>query len=95
MVHGILGLTPFGTDSSLNLSSPFINMASENALDTNLFSLRLREPRELAFSCVDRGRFAGKITSVPLTHQTSPYDLTGRWQTKVDFLTVGSNPEFE
>ncbi|MCJ1235724.1 Vacuolar protease A [Varicellaria rhodocarpa] len=92
MVHGILGLTPFSTGSGLNLSPPFMNMASESALDANVFSLRLRVPRELAFGGVNRELFTGNITRVPLTHQTSTYGLSGRWQTKVNYLTVGSTP---
>lgn len=91
-IHGIVGLTPSSAGSVLNNPSPFMTMVSENVLDKNLFSMRLREPRELLFGAHDSELFTGDIVRLPLSNKTSQYGLTGRWQTEAKYLTLGSDP---
>ena len=87
-----MGLTPRCTGSGLKLPSPFMTMASQGLLDENIVSLRLREPCELTFGAVNHEHFMGNITRIPVTNYTSPYGLTGRWQTEVMYVAVGSTP---
>ncbi len=91
-IHGIMGLTPSSAGSGLDIPSPFMTMVSQGILDENVFSLRLREPRELMFGGVNHNLFAGNITRIPLTHQTSRYGLTGRWQAQANYIAIGSTP---
>jgi len=91
-IHGIVGLTPSSAGSVLNNSSPFMTMVSENVLDRNLFSMRLREPRELLFGAHDSDLFTGDIVQLPLSNKTSRYGLTARWQAEANYLTLGSDP---
>jgi len=92
IIHGWVGLTPSSAGSVLNNPSPFMTMVSENVLDQNLFSMRLREPRGLLFGAHDREMFTGNIVRIPLSNKTSQYALTGRWQAEVNYLTLGSDP---
>ena len=91
-IHGIMGLTPSSAGSSLKIPSLFMTMASQNLLDENIFSIRLREPRELAFGGVNHELFTGNITRIPVTDHTSPYGLTGRWQVDACYMAVGPIP---
>lgn len=91
-IHGIVGLTPSSAGSVLKNPSPFMTMVSENVLDKNIFSMRLREPREILFGAHDSGLFTGDIVQLPLSNRTSQYGLTGRWQTEAKYLTLGSDP---
>ena len=91
-IHGIMGLTPSSAGSSLKIPSLFMTMASQNLLDENIFSIRLREPRELAFGGVNHELFTGNITRIPVTDHTSPYGLTGRWQVDTGYMAVGPIP---
>lgn len=92
IIHGIVGLTPSSAGSVLNNSSPFMSMVKENVLDQNLFSMRLREPRELMFGAVNHELFVGEIVKIPLTNKTGRYVLSGRWQAEARYLTLGSEP---
>lgn len=92
IIHGIVGLTPTSAGSVLRNPSPFMTMVSQNVLDQNLFSMRLREPRELLFGAYDSDLFTGDIIQLPLSNKTSQYGLTGRWQTEANYLTLGSDP---
>ena len=91
-VHGVMGLTPLSTGSSLKLPSPLMTMASQGLLDENIVSLRLREPRELTFGGVNHELFMGNITRIPITNHTSPFGLTGRWQAEATYVAIGSMP---
>jgi saccharopepsin len=92
LIHGFLGLTPSSAGSHLGIPSPFMNMAAQNLLDSNIFSLRLNEPRELTFGGVDSSLYAGAITRIPLSNHTSRYTLTGRWQAEAEYFTIGADP---
>ena len=92
IVHGILGLTPSGADSSLNIPSPLMIIASQGTLDENVFSLRLREPRQLTFGGVNPNLFTGDIIRLPAINKTLSYDLTGRWQAEANYIVIGSTP---
>ena len=67
-------------------------MASQGLLDENIFSLRLRQPRELSFGGVNPELFTGNITRISVTDLTSPYGLTGRWQVEANYVAIGSTP---
>ena len=69
-----------------------MSMVKEKVLDRNILSMRLREPRELIFGAVNHDRFTEKLVQIPLTNKTGRYTLEGRWQTKSDYLTLGSEP---
>lgn len=92
IIHGIAGLTPSSAGSVLNNPSPFMSMVKENVLDRNLFSMRLREPRELMFGAVNPKLFTGALVQIPLTNKPGRYALTGRWQAEANYLTLGSEP---
>ena len=91
-VHGILGLTPSSAGSVLNNPSPFMSMVKEKALDRNIFSTSLREPRELIFGAINHERFNSELVQIPLTNKSGRYVLTGRWQAEANYLTLGSEP---
>lgn len=91
-IHGIVGLTPSSAGSVLNNPSPFMTMVKENVLDHNMFSLRLREPRELMFGALDTELFTGDLVKIPLSNKTGQYALTGRWQAQASYMTLGSEP---
>lgn len=78
IIRGIAGLTPSSADSVLYNSSPFISMVDGKVLDRYLFSLRLREPRELIVGAIDHEQFTGDLVKIPLTKKTGRYALTGR-----------------
>jgi saccharopepsin len=92
IIHGILGLTPSNAGSVLNNPSVFMSMIKEKVLDRNLFSMRLREPRELVFGAVNHELFLGDLVTVPLTNKTGRFVLSGRWQAEAGYLTLGSEP---
>lgn len=92
IIHGIAGLMPSSAGSILNNSSPFMSMVKEHILDRNLFSLRLREPRELIFGAIDPELFTGDLVQIPLTNKTGRYALTGAWQAEAHYLTLGDEP---
>lgn len=92
IIHGILGLTPSSEGSTLNNPSPFMSMVKEKALDRNIFSICLREPRELMFGAVNHERFNSELVRIPLTNKSGRYALTGRWQAEAGYLTLGSEP---
>lgn len=92
IIHGIAGLTPSSAGSVLNNPSPFMSMVREEILDRSLFSLRLREPRELTVGAINDDLFTGDLVQIPLTNNTGRYALTGRWQAEADYLTLGSKP---
>ena len=91
-IHGILGLTPSSAGSVLNNPSPFMSMVKEKALDRNIFSMCLREPRELIFGAINHERFNSELVQIPLTNRSGPYVLTGRWQAEANYLTLGGEP---
>ena len=92
IIHGIAGLTPSSAGSVLLNPSPFMSMVKDKVLDRNLFSMRLREPRELLFGAVNPGLFTGDLVQIPLTNETGRHTLTGRWQAEAEYLTIGSEP---
>ena len=92
VIHGIAGLTPSRAGSVLLNPSPFMSMVKDKLLDRNLFSMRLREPRELLFGAVNPELFTGDIVQIPSTNKTGRYALTGRWQAEAEYLTLGSEP---
>ena len=92
IIHGILGLTPSSSGSSLGNPSPFESMVRQKVLDRGIFSMRLREPRELLFGAVDDTAFRGDLVEIPLTSRTGRYALTGRWQAAASYMTLGSDP---
>lgn len=92
IIHGIAGLTPSSAGSILDNPSPFLSMVKEQILDRNLFSLRLREPRELLLGAVEPELFAGDLVQIPLTNNTGRYALTGTWQAEAQYLTLGDEP---
>lgn len=94
-IHGIIGLTPSSAGSVLNNPSPFMTMLRGNVLDHNIFSLNLREPRELMFGAVNPKLFTGDFVRIPITNKTSSYKpdaLVGRWQAEARYLTLGTEP---
>lgn len=91
-IHGIVGLTPSSAGSVLNNPSPFMTLISEEVLDRNLFSMRLREPRVLTFGALDSELFTGELVQIPLSNKTGRYALTGRWQAEAHYLKIGSDP---
>lgn len=92
IINGIVGLTPSSAGSIHNNPSPFMSMVEEKILDQNVFSMRLREPRELMFGGVNQELFIGEIVKIPLTNKTGRYALSGRWQAEARYLTLGSEP---
>jgi len=88
LVHGVLGLTLSDDGSSMHTPSPFMTIAASGILDANIFSLRLRWPYELSFGRLNPLHYKGNITYVPVTNKTSPYGLTGRWQTSAKSLSI-------
>ena len=92
IIHGIAGLTPSSAGSVLLNPSPFVSMVKGNVLDRNLFSMRLREPRELLFGAINPELLTGDLVQIPLTNKTGRYALTGRWQAEAEYLTLGSKP---
>lgn len=92
IIHGIIGLAPSSAGSILKNPSPFMTMVTENVLDQNLFSMRLREPRELMVGAVNHDLFTGDLVTIPLTNKTGRYGLTGSWQAEASYLTLGSDP---
>lgn len=92
VIHGIVGLTPSSAGSVLLNPSPFMSMVKDNVLDRSLFSMRLREPRELLFGAINPELFTGDLVQIPLTNKTGRYALTGRWQAEAEYLTLGSEP---
>ncbi len=92
IIHGILGLTPSCADSVLNNPSPFMSMVKQKLLDRNLFSMSLREPRELTFGAINHDRFTSEVSQIPVSNKTGRYALSGRWQAEANYLTLGSNP---
>lgn len=92
IIHGVVGLTPSSAGSTFRNPSPFMSMVKEKVLDRNLFSMRLREPRELMVGAVNHELFTGHLVKIPLTNKTGRYALTGRWQAEADYLTLGSEP---
>lgn len=91
-INGVVGLTPSNAGSALNNPSPFMSMVKEKLLDRNLFSMRLRKPREIIFGAIDPKLFTGELVQLPLTKKTNHHSLTGRWQTEARYLTLGSDP---
>jgi saccharopepsin len=87
-VHGVLGLTPSAAGSGLNKSSPIVNLADSGLLEENKFTMRLREPRELAFGGVNHSLYAGEFSHVPLTNETFGSSLAGRWQTSAHYMAL-------
>ena len=92
IVYRILGLTPSGAGSSLNIPSPLMMMASlwhprhEHLLSSSpgaaRVGLRRRQPQALHQRHNPRAH-----------HQpTSPYGLTGRWQTEASYIVIASTP---
>ncbi|MCJ1462832.1 Vacuolar protease A [Pseudocyphellaria aurata] len=92
VIHGIAGLTPSSAGSVLNNPSPFMSMVEQNVLDRNLFSMRLRKPRELMIGAINHELFTGDLVRIPLTNRTGRYAVTGRWQVDPNYLTLGSEP---
>lgn len=92
IINGIVGLTPSSAGSALNNPSLFMSMVKEKVLEKNLFSMRLRKPRELIFGVVDDELYTGELVQIPLTNKTSRYALSGRWQAEARYLTLGSEP---
>lgn len=89
-INGILGLTPSSAGSVLNNPSLFMSLIEEKVLDKNLFSMRLRKPRELIFGAVDHELFTGELVQIPLTNKTTGFALSGRWQAEARYLTLDS-----
>ena len=92
ILHGVLGLTPSSTASTLGNPSPFESMFRQNVLDNGRFTMRLREPRELLFGTMNNEAFAGELVEVPLTNKSGRFLLTGRWQAEAEYMALGTKP---
>ncbi|KAL9578772.1 MAG: hypothetical protein Q9212_005505 [Teloschistes hypoglaucus] len=92
LIHGILGLAPSDTGSTLHNPSLFVSMASQDLLSQNVLSMRLREPSGITFGTIDSRLFTGDITRIPLTNRTGKYALNGTWQAETRYMTLGSEP---
>jgi saccharopepsin len=88
---GVIGLAPFHSRTAkddFGKPSPFITMVHQNALENNLFALRLREPAELSFGRVNHTLFQGDfLAKVPLTRNLSGI-WDGGWQTTASYLAL-------
>jgi len=88
---GVMGLAPFHSRTAADdfgKPSPFMTMVSQNALERNLFALRLAEPAELSFGRVNRALFqAPFLANVPLTRNLSGI-RDGGWQTTASYLAL-------
>ena len=72
---GVMGLAPFHSRTAADdfgKPSPFMTMVGQNALERNLFALRLAEPAEISFGRVNCALFrAPFLANLPLTRNLS------------------------
>ena len=93
IIHGIVGLAPSSNGSTVNNPSPFKSMVDQKQLDKNIFGMRLRKPREIAFGGINDDLFTGDFVHVPLTNKTGPYILNGTWQTEANYVALGDSTD--